>query len=167
MLIGALFIHTKIDIIFSAFPQMRKIVEVVNCECHIAYLFQGWTPCPRVAIPKANQRRPIMPVPKSSDSDDSESVNAHGATISYLHVFIPNPPAKFLLNRKSLSFVSSISRVFSLLSPPFFIALLWVWILFILDAISTGWAAFQGVCVCNIITNERGTLEFAVPELVY
>lgn len=32
---------------------------------------------------------------------------------------------------KSLSFVSSTSRVFSVLPPPFFIALLWVWILFI------------------------------------
>jgi hypothetical protein len=29
-LIGALFIHTKIDIIFLAFPQMRKIV--IDCE---------------------------------------------------------------------------------------------------------------------------------------
>lgn len=43
---------------------------------------------------------------------------SHGATIFYLHIFMPNPPAKFLLlvwTRSSLSFVSSTCRVSFLL----------------------------------------------------
>lgn len=86
------------------------------------------------------------------------------ATISYLHIFIPNSPAKFLLLVEQSFVVVRFFGLSCLLPLSTFNHPLVSMNFVYMDAKCFGWTVFQGVCVCNIITNERGRPRASILE---
>ena len=138
------FIHTYRDRdihIFRPFPEIR------NCECKCeCSIFQS---CPRIA-----QRR-------LRTSSTRPIARRHNFLFAYI-LFIPNPPAKFLLLvwTQSRSFPPLVvSPSSSILYYPL-VSMTFVY----MDAKCIGWTAFQSVCLCNIITNRKGMFGVCRPR---